>query len=402
MSILFYRERIMENIYTTLVNGKIIAENNILENHVVRLKSGYIDRIADCNEDMEYGKIIDCTGKYIMPGLIDIHSDVIENVIVPRKGIIFDTHTALYEVDKELASQGITTMYHSISIANSTICNRKRTLSVDQMIAIGDDISKYNIEMLINHRFHARLELNTIEAYTKILDRLKNGIIQELSLMNHTPGQGQYASLEVFKVEIRKQYGDISDERTDEIIHECQNKPLLSQEQIQNLLEVAQMNHIPIAFHDVELQTQLNFMKKNGIGICEFPLNFEIAQKAHEQGLFNLVGAPNIVRNGSHNKNVAALKLIDAGYAHVICSDYYTPALLQSLFIIAQKTNMPLYEAVKYATLNPAIALGIQNEYGSIVVGKKADMIIVSYDLSIPRVSKVIVNGKVKLELNYE
>lgn len=115
----------MENIYTTLVNGKIITENNILENHVVRLKSGYIDRIADCNEDMEYGKIIDCTGKYIMPGLIDIHSDVVENVIVPRKGIIFDNHTALYEVDKELASQGITTMYHSISIANSTICNRK-------------------------------------------------------------------------------------------------------------------------------------------------------------------------------------------------------------------------------------------------------------------------------------
>lgn len=392
----------MENIYTTLVNGKIITENNILENHVVRLKSGYIDRIADCNEDMEYGKIIDCTGKYIMPGLIDIHSDVVENVIVPRKGIIFDNHTALYEVDKELASQGITTMYHSISIANSTICNRKRTLSVDQMIAIGDDISKYTNEMLINHRFHARLELNTIEAYTKILDRLKNGIIQELSLMNHTPGQGQYASLEVFKVEIRKQYGDISDERTDEIIRECQNKPLLSQEQVQNLLEVAQKNHIPIAFHDVELETQLNFMKKSGIGICEFPLNFEIAQKAHEQGLFNLVGAPNIVRNGSHNKNVAALKLINSGYAHVICSDYYTPALLQSLFIIAQKTNIPLYEAVKYATLNPAIALGIQDEYGSIATGKRADMIIVSQERSIPRVYKVIVNGKVKLALNYE
>ena len=392
----------MENIFTTLVNGKIITENNILENHVVRLKSGYIDRIADCNEDMEYGKIIDCTGKYIMPGLIDIHSDVVENVIVPRKGIIFDNHTALYEVDKELASQGITTMYHSISIANSTICNRKRTLSVDQMIAIGDDISKYTNEMLINHRFHARLELNTIEAYTKILDRLKNGIIQELSLMNHTPGQGQYASLEVFKVEIRKQYGDISDERTDEIIRECQNKPLLSQEQVQNLLEVAQKNHIPIAFHDVELETQLNFMKKSGIGICEFPLDFEIAKKAHEQGLFNLVGAPNIVRNGSHNKNVAALKLINSGYVHIICSDYYTPALLQSLYIIAQKTNIPLYEAVKYATLNPAIALGIQDEYGSIAAGKKADMIIVSEKRSIPRVCKVIVNGKVKLELNYE
>ena len=101
----------------------------------------YPDKIADCNEDMEYGEIIDCTGKFIMPGLIDIHSDVVENIIVPRKGIIFSNYTALSEVDKELASQGITTMYHSISIANSTICNRKRTLSVKQMIAIVSSVT---------------------------------------------------------------------------------------------------------------------------------------------------------------------------------------------------------------------------------------------------------------------
>lgn len=391
----------MDDKYITLINGKIITENSILKNNILRIHAGYIDKIVDCNENMEYGEIIDCTGKFIMPGLIDIHSDVIENIIVPRKGVVFNNYTALCEIDKELANQGITTMYHSISIANSTICNRKRTLSVNQMIAIGDDISKYSAEMLINHRFHARLELNTIEAYPEILERLKNGVIHELSLMNHTPGQGQYSSLEVFKVEIRKQYGDISAKRVDEIIRECQNKPLLSQIQIQNLLKIAQKNNIPIAFHDVELEMQLKFMKENGIKICEFPLNLDIAKKAYEQGFYNLVGAPNIMKNGSHNKNIAALELIKAGYAQIICSDYYTPALLQSIFIIAQNTNIPLYETVKYLTLNPAIALGIQDEYGSIAVGKRADIIIVSNDAPIPRVCKVIVNGKVKTELNY-
>lgn len=391
----------MDDKYITLINGKIITENSILKNNILRIHAGYIDKVVDYNENMEYGDIIDCTGKFIMPGLIDIHSDVIENIIVPRKGVVFNNYTALCEIDKELANQGITTMYHSISIANSTICNRKRTLSVNQMIAIGDDISKYSEEMLINHRFHARLKLNTIEAYPEILKRLKNGVIHELSLMNHTPGQGQYSSLEVFKVEIRKQYGDISAKRVDEIIRECQNKPLLSQIQIQNILKIAQKNNIPIAFHDVELEMQLRFMKENGIKICEFPLNLDIAKKAHEQGFYNLVGAPNIMKNGSHNKNIAALELIKAGYAQIICSDYYTPALLQSIFIIAQNTNIPLYETVKYLTLNPAIALGIHDEYGSIAVGKRADIIIVSNDAPIPRVCKVIVNGKVKTELNY-
>ena len=108
----------MNSKYTTLINGKIITEDTILENSVLRIKSGYIDKIVDCNENIEYGEVIDCAGKFIMPGLIDIHSDVVENIIVPRKGIVFNNYTALSEVDKELASQGITTMYHSISIAN--------------------------------------------------------------------------------------------------------------------------------------------------------------------------------------------------------------------------------------------------------------------------------------------
>jgi len=392
----------MGQIYTTLINGKIVTENAILENFVLRIKEEYIDRIVSRDTSIEYGEIIDCNGNYIMPGLIDIHSDVIENIIVPRKGIIFDNHTALVEVDRELASQGITTMYHSISIANSTICNKKRTLSVEQMIAIGDDIALYNKDLLINHRFHARLELNTTEAYSQIIERLENGIIQELSLMNHTPGQGQYSSLNVFKKEILKQYGNISSERVDEIISECKNKPLLTRQQIQKLLEIAQKNFIPIAFHDIESEEQLNFMKISGIKICEFPLNIEVAKKAHLQGLHTLVGAPNIVRNGSHNKNVSALELVKSGYANIICSDYYTPALLRSLFIIVQKTDLSLYEAVKCFTLNPAIALGIQNEYGSLAVGKRADIIIVANNSQIPKVHKTIVNGKVKMELNYE
>ena len=392
----------MTELYTTLTNGKIVTENAILENYVLRIKNGYIDKIVSSDTDIEYGELINCNGNYIMPGFIDIHSDMIENVIVPRKGIVFNNYIALVEVDKELASQGITTMYHSISVANSTICNRKRTLSVEQMLAIGDDIALYGKELLINHRFHARLELNTTEAYSQIVERLKNGIIQELSLMNHTPGQGQYSSLEVFKNEIRKQYGDISSERMNEIILECQNKPLITQQQIQELLEIARNNFIPIAFHDVEVEEQLNFMEMNGIKICEFPLNFEIAKKAQAQGLYTLVGAPNIVKNGSHNKNVAALELLKAGYANIVCSDYYSPALLQSLFIITQKTEISLYEAVKYYTLNPAIALGIQNEYGSLAVGKKADIIIVANRGQAPKVYKTIVNGKVKMELNYE
>ena len=190
---------------------------------------------------------------------------------------------------------GITTIFHSISIANSTICNRERTLSVPQMIGIGDAINQYDAQMLIHHRFHTRLELNTIEAFESILNRIKSNQSHELSLMDHTPGQGQHASLDTFKVEIRKQYGDISESQMLSIIKECQAKPLLTSAQISELLECTNSMGIPIAFHDLETDRQLLFMKEYGIRIAEFPLSTDISARAAADGFFNVVGAPNII-----------------------------------------------------------------------------------------------------------
>lgn len=214
-----------------------------LKEYAIIISNGLIDSIIPQEElsniNINDFDIIDCSNRYIMPGLIDLHSDVIENIIVPRKGVIFDVGLALHEIDHQLICQGITTMYHSISIANSTICNRKRTLSVEQMIEIGDSISKYDTELLVNHRFHARFELNTLEAFDDIYSRMEKDVIHEFSFMNHTPGQGQYTSLETFKIEIKKQYGDISNSQISQIISECQNKPLLTEDKIEKLIKLA-------------------------------------------------------------------------------------------------------------------------------------------------------------------
>lgn len=389
---------------TVLKNGKIITETEVLQNFALILCGNTIDEIIPQSKLSAIGdglKLIDCSNQYILPGLIDIHSDMIEHIIVPRKGLVFDYSIALFEADRQLINQGITTIFHSVSIANSTICNRKRTLSVPEMIGIGDAICQYDPELLIHHRFHARLELNTIEAFEDIAQRILQGNIHELSLMNHTPGQGQYASLNAFKLEIKKQYGEVSEARMAEIIRECREKPLLSQAKIDALLEYSTAKRIPIAFHDVETENQLEFMRKHNIRISEFPLNANIAAKVSGSGFFNLVGAPNILKKKSHNNNASAIELLENGWAKIICSDYFSPALLLSVFMLPKVTDLSLPETVRFATYYPAQAVNIDRQYGSIAPGKNADIIVVDDRGVVPKVVLAFVDGKQKLNLFY-
>ena len=389
---------------TILSNGLIALQHEVLQGYAVIIRGEKIEDIISNKKASHLKGIseyIDCSGLYIIPGLIDIHSDMVETIIVPRKGLVFGNEIALHEADRQLIGHGITTIYHSISIANSTICNRERTLSVPQMISIGDAINKYGSHMLIHHRFHARLELNTIEAYESILHRIKSNQIHELSLMDHTPGQGQYASLDTFKVEIRKQYGDISESQMLSIIKECQAKPLLTSSQISELLYNANSMGIPIALHDLETNEQLLFMKEYGIHIAEFPLSTGISARAAANGFFNVVGAPNILRNGSHNMNASATELLKKGLAKIICSDYYSPALLPAIFMLPQVSQITLPEAISFATYYPAQAVGIDNNYGSIVPGKNADIIVVDAKKTVPKVLMAFVDGEKKYQVYY-
>lgn len=390
---------LMINIY----NGKIVTENEVLTGKMLVIDGSKILEITSENNLHNFRNCtrINADGAYIMPGLIDIHSDVIETSIVPRKGLIFDYTLALTELDKQLMNQGITTMYHSVSIANSTICNRNRTLSVPQMLEIGNVIHN-TAGLLINHCFHARLELNTPEAVETLIDMMESGKVHELSLMDHTPGQGQYSDINMFKKEIQKQYGSISYEKQQEIITSCQSKKKLSNNTISKLVQLACTKNIPIAYHDVENEAQLKWMKNNKISICEFPLNLSIAKKAIELGMYCIVGAPNIIKEKSHNNNLSAIKAIQSDAANIVCSDYYSCGLLYSLFQLAFKHGIPLPKAVSLATLNPAKALNISEYRGSISAGKYADIIIVKCNQNhMPILQQVLVGGRIVSVLGY-
>lgn len=381
---------------TRLTNGKIVTKNGVLVGYDLIIDNKQIIDICLSSETKCFCDTFNCKSNYIMPGLIDLHCDTLESIIVPRKGLIFDINYALLQSDRQLISQGITTIYHSVSIANSTIVNRKRTLSVKKQLQIGKCI-KMSKNLLINHKYHARIELNTIEAYDDIISMIENDEIDELSLMDHTPGQGQYHDLDTFKKEIDKQYGSLDEKEKNTVIDICKSKTKFTKEQLERIISLCNTHKIPLAYHDVDKIEIVNYIRNNMFTICEFPLNLEVAKYIRESNLYTLVGAPNIVHGKSHNNNLSATELLKLGLAQIICSDYYSPSMLLSIFKL-RETGFPLCEAVCFASYYPAQAIGLKNK-GNIAVGNIADIIIVNENKPLPFVTAVFVDGKLKYKI---
>ena len=320
---------------------------------------------------------------------------------MPRKGVKFDLKLAINQIDLQLATQGITTMFHSLTMANSTICNNVRTIKPDDIFTLSKIIKKTN-ELLIRHKIHIRLELNTLDIYDSLIFYLNNNLIDELSFMDHTPGQGQYKDLSQFRKVIIQQYGNITLSEQDKIIEICSSKEKLNLDKINYLIQVANNHNVPLAYHDVDNNSLIDWMKENNIRICEFPLDIDTAKYSISNKLYNVVGSPNILLGKSHYNNVSAITLIKENLANILVSDYFSPSLLISIFKLYDDKILTLPNSVKLATLNPAKALGISDKYGSIEKNKKADIIIIDNNYNIPKVIMTIINGIIKYQANFQ
>jgi alpha-D-ribose 1-methylphosphonate 5-triphosphate diphosphatase len=255
---------------------------------------------------------------------------------------------------------------------------------------------------LIRHRFHARYEIDNVGIYDYLSELLKSGAVHELSFMDHTPGQGQYRNLEIYAASYVTWAAAYSSKTMDEILAEAKSKPVASHEMLSSLAALAHERNIPLASHDDDTLEKLALMKnKFGVAISEFPIELEVAKKAHDEGILVVVGAPNVMLGGSHSGNLSALEAIREGCADILCSDYYPASLLHAAFKLEEESILSLPAAVRMLTLNPAKAMGIDGDYGSVEAGKKADFLVVRKIHQCPMVYKCFIDGRTTLQFEY-
>lgn len=379
-----------------IINGTIVLKDSVIHG-AIAVDEGRIAAVFHQEEEArawlgkrQEGTLIDAKGSYVLPGLIDVHCDAIEKEVQPRPGTLFPLEMALLEFERKLPLHGITTMYHSLSLGVGL------SLRGDHLLTgMIDLINRYNEERaMVRNYIHLRFEISHHDGLPIARKYVEDGGVHYLSFMDHSPGQGQYRAPGSFQRYVMKNQGVTLNEVDDIVDELMERRERIDWGELAQLGKLARSKGIAVASHDDDTPERVEAMAALGMTVSEFPINMETARYVAGKGLQVCVGAPNVVRGGSHDLNLRAEDAVREGAAHLLCSDYHPSSLLASVFKLADGDPAKLPEAVRMATLNPAIAMGTDSETGSLEAGKAADMILVDFYRGLPWVKQTFVDGR--------
>ncbi|MEM7736370.1 MAG: alpha-D-ribose 1-methylphosphonate 5-triphosphate diphosphatase [Deinococcota bacterium] len=316
----------------------------------------------------------DIYGLVVMPGIIDLHGDMLERELEPRPGSRFPAALAIRELDKRHAAAGITTAYVALSFANFS--QQDDTTLVSQTRDLITAVHDLKPKLGCDTRIHARFEIAYVQAKPVLKDLIKNKQVNLVSLMDHSPGQGQFRDLESY-VSYMAQWLQVDRQQAEkEVTAQLENPAIW--DNVHDVSELAQQHHLPLASHDDDTADKITLMQSMGVGISEFPVTLEAARAAKTQGLWTVMGAPNALRGGSHSGNLSAVDALKKDVLDALASDYYPAALLQAAFVLAKQGILNLEDSIKLITQNPADAAGLRDR-GRLSVGLRADVVVLEY-----------------------
>ncbi len=372
-----------------LSNLSLVLPDRIIHDGALRVENG---RIAEISESPKPAAL-DCCGAMVLPGFIDMHGDMIEVELEPRPGVDFPMEIALSHLDARLAASGITTAYAAVSFSRGARSGERRSFEhTSQTIRALHNLRSY---CTVDHRIHARFDITFDNAVEVLADLIRDGQVDLVSVMDHTPGQGQYRDLERH---IRKlaENEDISETQARQIVTTRIAERTRPQEVIlsnlQAVSDLCKTNGVALASHDDDTQDKAHLMADIGAVISEFPVTLEAAKVGVERGLMTAMGAPNAMRGQSYSGNLSARAAHEKGLLHILASDYHPAAMLSAVMTLAQSDPHGLPGAVALVSSNPAKALGLTDR-GRIEEGLIADLAFVEGG-PLPRVTATMRAGR--------
>jgi alpha-D-ribose 1-methylphosphonate 5-triphosphate diphosphatase len=331
-------------------------------------------------------------GRLLLPGFIDVHSDVIENAIQPRPGGRFPVDVALHELDKQLVACGVTSIYHCLCFLPSDENPPFRSAEMADFLIHQIHALKggFNARTSI----HARYEVTNHESFAQVEALVNGGLVDFLSLMDHTPGQGQFSNVDHFRSYYSEARG-LSREHVDQIItrrrQACQD---IDWERLEHLTGLCRDHAIRMASHDDDSAAKVAAVNRLGVTLSEFPVNLEAAQAARRLGMLISLGSPNVLRGASLTGNLSGRAALQEGLGDILCSDYAPMSLLHAAMQVWREGIMDLPRAVGLITLNPARATGTDHRLGSIEPGKSADLVLVDDARPVAGIHATFIQGR--------
>ncbi len=351
-----------------LTNARIVTRDSIIEG-TVWVTKGTIRAVGTGSTSVP-GKI-DFDGDYLLPGLIEMHTDSLEKHLIPRPGIMWPSFMgALLAHDTQISGAGITTVLDAIFIGDYHKDGMRRQILKNSISAIREAREKRLLRA--DHMLHLRCEISDAAVLDMFAPYADDPLVRLISVMDHTPGQRQWSNLERYRQFHRdKKWTD------EEFRQSIADRIAIQQKHAhinrREILKVCKEKNLPVASHDDTTDAHSLESARDGIAISEFPTTLEAAQKAKELGMHVIMGAPNLVRGNSHSGNVSAAELAQKNLLDGLSSDYFPSSLLHASFLLHQQHRMSLPSAVAKVTANIADLLKLKDR-GEIAPGKRADL----------------------------
>jgi alpha-D-ribose 1-methylphosphonate 5-triphosphate diphosphatase len=371
--------------HLTLANARLVLADAVIEGGWVAAENGIISELGRGRPPT---RADDMAGDLVIPGLVELHTDHIEAHYMPRPKVHWDPVSAVVSYDGQLAVCGITTVLDSLRV-----WREEGTDDVGgEAVLLADAITAARAADMLraDHFLHLRCEVPMPDIVDEARALIGRDDVRLLSLMDHTPGQRQFRDEAKLRDYYRGKSGVLNDTELDVMFRKRhQHAARHGAENYRALVELARQHGTPLASHDDTTAEHVAVSIGDGVSIAEFPTTIEAARALHAGGVRVLMGAPNLVRGGSHSGNVATATAAKAGVLDVLSSDYVPASLLMAALILPKEApRIDLPAALRMVTKTPAEAVGLTDR-GEIAVGKRADLARIRLTDKVPVVRSV-------------
>lgn len=355
-----------------------------------RVETGWLameaGRIAEIGTGRAPERGLDLGGDLVLPGLVELHTDHLESHYAPRPGVRWHPLGAVLAYDAQIAASGITTVFDSLRAGSEA--DGSGLGSELEALASALALAREQNLLRIEHRTHLRCELPTEDVVETVESFAQRHPVGLISLMDHTPGQRQFRDMAKY-YQYAGRGGRAREAIEADTARKVREGRALNALNRPALVALAQARGIPLASHDDTTLDDVAMSRDERVALAEFPTTREAAEASHAAGITVMMGAPNLIRGGSHSGNVSAQDLAEAGLLSILSSDYVPASLLMAAFQLPERVpGISLPEAVATVTANPARATGLADR-GRIEAGLRADLVRVQEAQGVPVVRQV-------------
>jgi len=350
-------------------NARLVLRDRVMTGHLI-CRDGAIKEV--CEGRTSVSGALDLDSDFLLPGLVELHTDNLERHVAPRPNVRWPMMPALVAHDAQLAAAGITTVLDALAIVDCGESPVRGSILHEAVLTIA--AARQDGVLRADHLLHLRCEVSYAEVVEACEQLIGSPLVRLVSLMDHTPGQRQFTKVEHYYAYYQGKFGYSAADMEALVERRMADQQLYADVNRRRVVALCRDRELALASHDDASVEHVMEALDLGMTMAEFPTTLEAAALAHERGMAVIMGAPNVVRGGSHSGNVSARALAAERTLDILSSDYMPASLLHAAFLLHDDEDIDLAAAVAMVSAIPARAIGLEDR-GEIAVGRRADLV---------------------------